>query len=158
MKILKYPNITLTSLSTPVLVFDESLCALIEEMKTVMLQANGLGLAAPQVGINKQLFIMKDSKDNIIEIINPELISSEGDNLSKEGCLSAPNIYLNVHRAEYVTIKYKNMAGEEKKAVAEGLEARIIQHEMEHLMGDFYFNRVNRATRKIALAQLRKQK
>lgn len=156
MDIVLYPNEVLKRKSEPVLEFDSTLHQTLDEMAATMLKANGLGLSAIQVSIPLSLFIMKDNKGKIHEFINPVITDSEGTIVASEGCLSAPGVYLPIGRAEAVYVTYQDRNGEQRRLVAEGIEARIIQHEMDHLSGNFYFDKVNRALRKRAIAQLKK--
>lgn len=155
MNILRYPHSSLLSPCTTISDFS-SIPALVTEMTTTMLTNGGIGLAANQVGHNIRLFILKDKNNTIHTFANPRIISTDGLILMEEGCLSAPGIRLNIQRPETLVIEYQDENGEKKSSVATGLDARIIQHEIEHLLGDFYFNRVNRAIRKRAIAILRK--
>jgi peptide deformylase len=158
MDILIYPNEILSKPCEIVTEFNQELSELIKNMSEAMLKANGIGLSANQVGILKSLFIMKDTKGVIHEFINPKLLELNGNVKANEGCLSAPGIFLPIIRPETVVLEFQNKNGEHKKIYAEGIEARCIQHEMEHLIGDFYFNRVNRQMRKAAISTLRKRK
>jgi peptide deformylase len=157
MNIIKYPNDILETPCEPVTEFNDELRDIITKMKDVMQKAGGIGLSANQVGISKSFFIIKDSKGSIVEFINPKIIDVEGMVNFREGCLSAPNVYLNVFRPEAVLIEYQDVTGEKRKTYAEGLEARTILHEYDHLQGVFYFSKVNRATRKAALSQLKRR-
>jgi peptide deformylase len=125
-------------------------------MARLMRLHGGVGLAAPQIGVLSSVFIIKDNKHNVIEFINPKIISTDGTILLNEGCLSAPKIFLPIPRAESVHLEYQNLQGETKQVVAEGIEARAILHEYDHLQGKFYFDLVNRATRKAAISKLEK--
>lgn len=158
MKIIHYPDPILLKPCEPINKFDDSLHKTLDEMKILMIQSNGIGLAANQVGISKSFFIIKDNKGDIVEFINPKIIDSEGTVNVNEGCLSAPGIYLPVSRPEAILIEYQDRTGEQKRSVAEGIEARVILHEYDHLLGIFYFSKVNRAVRKQALSKLRKTK
>lgn len=157
MKLLYYPNKLLETPTIPVTEFGESLKKELEEMQTIMVQYKGLGLAANQVGLSKSMFLFKDTKNEIHTIINPKIISSEGRVSISEGCLSAPSVYFNVVRPETIEFTYQNENGEKQNAIAYGMDARIIQHEYDHLQGIFYFDKVNRATRKAAISKLRKE-
>jgi peptide deformylase len=156
MKLLYYPNVSLTTKCEPIVEFNEELHALLDQMKQVMLEHKGVGLSANQVGVHKQVMLMQDNKNNVHELINPVIVDTQGMVSMSEGCLSAPNVYIPVARPEAVLIQYQDRTGEVKKVMAEGLEARVILHEMDHLQGEFYFNRVNRQTRKAAIAKLKK--
>ncbi len=123
--------------------FDTRLKELSEDMIETMTRANGIGLAAPQVGILKKLFVMNvlEEEGNLI-IINPELIESEGAEISYEGCLSLPHLYGKVKRYSKIKIKYDDLNGESHEMEAEGLKARCIQHEMDHLNGIMFTEKV----------------
>lgn len=151
-----YPNEILSKPTKEVTVFDSSLHKILDEMKVVMESKKGLGLSANQVGLDMSMFIMKDEKGTIHELINPKIIDEEGRVGISEGCLSAPSVYLMVYRPEAVLVIYQDRDGVEKKVYAVGMDARVIQHEYDHLMGKFYFEHVNRATRKQAIKALRK--
>lgn len=134
------------------------LVSIVDKMSIVMLANNGLGLSANQVGLNICLFIMQDGKRNIHAICNPKLISVDGMVTMDEGCLSAPGIFLSIARPESICIEFQNIEGETKRVIAEGIEARTILHEMEHLEGKFYFDQVNRKLRKEAISKLKRSK
>jgi peptide deformylase len=156
MKLIYYPNPVLIAPTETVTIFDHELKQITTSMTEVMLKYNGIGLAAPQIGLSKKIFVMKDHKGNIHEFINPKIVNTDFNIVMREGCLSAPGIYLEISRASAVVLQYQNIDGEDKKIIAEGLEARCIQHELEHLNQDFYFNRVNRSIRKIAISKMKK--
>ena len=127
-------------------------------MKVAVFAAKGVGLAAPQVGVSKALFIVLNKSGEYYEVINPEIIKQTNPTIMEEGCLSAPGIYLPIERSGQVHIKYYNVKGEEKSLITNGLEARIILHEYEHLQGEFYFDRVSKSKRRIALGALKRIK
>lgn len=157
MNIIAYPNDILNIPCTPITEFDESLKTLVEEMKQTMIKANGIGLSANQIGKSIQLFIVKDTKNEIHSFINPKILETEGTVLMTEGCLSAPNINLPIQRAATVFLEYRDISGETRRSMAQGIDARAILHEYDHIQGVFYFSKVNRAIRKIALSKLRKK-
>lgn len=134
---------------------DDSIRTLIKEMLQTMYSADGIGLAAPQVGVNKQLIVIDcepDKDDNpALVLINPKITrhSSQTCN-SDEGCLSIPGVYLEVNRPEAIEVAYKDENGKPQKLQASGLLARAIQHEMDHLNGVMF---VDRVTNEIALTQ-----
>lgn len=149
------------SLSTPtsfVTEFNSDLDQLIQEMKVIMEVNNGIGLSANQIGHSKSVIIVRDNKGIIHEMVNPVLIESEGEVTLKEGCLSSPGIFLPIKRAENVLIQYQDKTGENKRIMAEGMEARCLLHELEHLKGESFLDHTNRATRKSALSQIKKYK
>jgi peptide deformylase len=126
---------------------DDQIRTTIREMLQTMYSADGIGLAAPQVGINKQLIVIDIALDNPdqppLVLINPTIIKL-GSNLcnSEEGCLSIPGVYLEVTRPEEIEVAYKNEQGKPCKLKAEGLLSRAIQHEMDHLNGVMFVDRV----------------
>ena len=156
MRLLYYPNPSLETKCEPVLEFNEELGKILDEMKEIMLTNKGIGLAANQVGINKKMLILKTERGEIYELINPVIIEVEGETSMPEGCLSAPTIYLDIKRPASVMFQYQDRTGEVKKAMAQGIEARTIFHEIDHLNGIFYFSKVNRQERKVAQAKLKK--
>ena len=127
---------------------DDQLRNTIVEMLQTMYSADGIGLAAPQVGINKQLIVIDIALDKPDEppliLINPKIVKS-GSNLcnSEEGCLSIPGVYLEVTRPEEIEVTYKNELGKPCKLKADGLLSRVIQHEMDHLNGVMFVDRVD---------------
>ena len=126
---------------------DNSIRTLAKEMLQSMYAAKGIGLAAPQIGINKELLVIDvnydDSAAEPLILINPE-ISSYGTTLNsyEEGCLSIPGVYLNVIRPSTIKLKFRDEMGRPRKMKAEGLLARCIQHEMDHLNGVLFVDRV----------------
>lgn len=156
MKLIYYSNKILDTKCEPVTVFDDQLCKELDEMAVLMRDNAGLGLAANQVGLNKRMFIFKDNKNEIYEIINPKVVYMEGAVSISEGCLSFPTIFIAVIRSESIQISYQDRKGEEKSGYAAGIEARVILHELDHLDGINFLSKVNRQTRKAALSQLKK--
>ena len=126
---------------------DNSIRTLAKEMLQSMYAAKGIGLAAPQIGINKELLVIdinfEDSAAEPLILINPE-ISAYGTTLNsyEEGCLSIPGVYLNVIRPSIVKLKFRDEMGRPRKMKADGLLARCIQHEMDHLNGVLFVDRV----------------
>lgn len=156
LKLVLYPNPILETPCTPVTEFGPELSDIIVEMKDIMQKHGGIGLAANQVGLSIQLFIMKDKKGNIHEFINPKIIDTDGMILTEEGCLSTPGIFIPVSRPESVLVEYQDKTGETKRVVAEGLEARVLLHEYDHLQGIVNLSKVNRQIRKSVLSRLKK--
>jgi peptide deformylase len=126
---------------------DDSLRKLIVEMLQTMYSSDGIGLAAPQIGTHKQLIVIDCEPDNPaappLILINPTIVSY-GQSICKdlEGCLSIPGVYLDVHRPETIEVSYKDENGRPRKLKADGLLARAIQHEMDHLNGVLFVDRV----------------
>lgn len=117
---------------------------LLDNMADTMYKADGIGLAAPQVGVLQRIFIVDTGEKNegLIEMINPELVSSEGNAIMEEACLSVPNESGPVVRAEKVVMRGYNREGEEIEIKAEGLKARAFQHEYDHLDGILFTDKV----------------
>lgn len=156
MNLLYYPNKMLETKCELVTEFNTELFSILDNMTSVMLKHNGLGLSANQVGINKRILLVK-AKDKIYELINPVIIEVTDNVMMQEGCLSSPGIFLSISRPAQVLFQYQDRTGGLKKAMAEDIEARIILHECEHLEGKFFLQNVNRAERKLALSKLKKQ-
>ena len=127
----------------PVEKFDLRLRILLKDMADTMYKANGVGLAAPQVGILKRVVVV-DIGDGLIEMINPEIIHSEGQQTGPEGCLSIPGRSGVVTRPNVVTVRYQDRDGEEYEATAEGFLARAFCHELDHLDGVVYVDKMDR--------------
>jgi peptide deformylase len=113
---------------------DDEIRTLADDMIETMKNAKGAGLAAPQVGKSIRLFVVNyDEKDFVF--VNPEILKREGENIDIEGCLSLPGIEIPVKRAEKITLNFQDLRGKNYRMIAEGLFARIIQHEIDHLDG-----------------------
>ncbi|SHE93595.1 peptide deformylase [Marinitoga hydrogenitolerans DSM 16785] len=126
---------------------DDKFRELLDIMTEVMYKEDGVGLAAPQVGISKKFFIMDDGK-NLRKVINPEILEFLGDEvIFEEGCLSIPGIFLNVKRPEGIRVKYTNENGEEIEEELHEYTARIFQHEYDHLGGTLFIDKVSTATK-----------
>ncbi|MEM9693390.1 MAG: peptide deformylase, partial [Myxococcota bacterium] len=137
--ILHYPEPVLRERAVDVEGIDDELRVLIEDMAETMYAAPGVGLAAPQVGVSKRLFIVdvaaEDEPSNLLVFINPEIIETEGIQMWEEGCLSVPGITEDVERAARVKVRAQNRSGETFELEADGLLAVAIQHEHDHLEG-----------------------
>lgn len=126
---------------------DQEVRQIVREMLQTMYSADGIGLAAPQVAINKQIIVVDCEPDEPanppIVLINPTITQFQGDTcLYQEGCLSIPGVYLDVKRPEIIQVSYKDESGRPKTLNAEGLLARAIQHEIDHLNGVMFVDRV----------------
>lgn len=115
---------------------------LVRDMFDTMYKANGVGLAGPQVGVLKRLFVI-DCGDRPLVFVNPEILSREGSQTDEEGCLSLPGKHATVTRAEKVTVRAYDRNMQEFTLTAEGLEARCIQHEYDHLDGILYIDKAD---------------
>lgn len=123
------------------LTFDERLHQILDDMKETMYAAEGVGLAAPQVGILRR-FCVIDVGDGIIELINPVITEREGSQTGSEGCLSVPNRYEEVTRPMKVTVRAQDRNGNNITVTGEGLLARAMCHEIDHLDGILYIDRI----------------
>jgi len=139
LRVLKYPHPKLRAENEPITVFDDSVRKIAMEMLLVMYAADGLGLAAPQVGINKRIMVFNeqgeaDAKDTEIILINPRIVASSSERkLSEEGCLSFPLIYGDVERAAWIEVEYQTLDGTTVTKRFEDRPAVIFQHEYDHL-------------------------
>lgn len=138
--ILHYPDKRLRTVAKPVAVVDDNIKKLVEDMFETMYIAPGIGLAATQVDVHQQVIVIDVSEghDQPLCLINPEIISQEGTEVCDEGCLSVPDIYETVERAEKVTIKALDQNGDEYTLQADEMLAVCIQHEMDHLQGKLF--------------------
>jgi len=155
LKIVEYPDRRLKEKSQPVTSFDAKLHTLLDAMYEIMIATNGIGLAAIQVAHPIQALIInlpdeddKQSKDDLIEIINPVIVKKDGSTVYQEGCLSVPSFYEDVKRYETVTINYQDREGNTKTLDADGLLSIAIQHEMDHLNGVLFIDHLSYARRK----------
>ena len=140
----------------PIVDFDRALRRLADEMIEAMYAANGVGLAAPQVGLSVQVFTYDDGETGPRFLANPELSDLDGETVLDEGCLSIPGPYYPTARAERVRIAGRDLKGEPVEIEAGGLLARIFQHETDHLHGLLYIDRLDEAGRREVLAELRR--
>ena len=140
-------------------VFDSALTLLVDAMFDTMIEADGVGLAAPQVGISKRLFVVDTRRDGErIAFINPEIIETSDDSVPyEEGCLSIPGVYHDVMRPSRVTINAQDVKGKHFTIHAEGLLARAIQHENDHLHGKLFIDRLDEKEREKLVAQYEKK-
>jgi peptide deformylase len=147
----------LKSRATPVDRFDDSLRRQVARMAGIMNDALGVGLAAPQLGISQRLLVYRVGPDApLITLANPEIEwASDEREGSDEGCLSIPGVMVDVERPVYVRVRAQDEEGEPRSVEASGLEARVIQHEMDHLDGVLILDRTGRDERKRALRELR---
>ena len=138
-------------------VIDDDIRNLCQLMVEVMIRANGVGLAAPQIGISKRIFVM-DADDELYIFINPELVELSEETLeSSEGCLSVPGVDATVARSARAVVEGINLDGERIRLEGEGIIARAIQHEMDHLNGNLYFDRSSTARRQSLIKECQRK-
>lgn len=159
-EIVKYPDPVLSKPGEPVTVFDEDLKTLVEEMFESMYAAHGIGLAAPQIGLSKRLTVIdvnfkKDPADQLV-LVNPEIVSREGEQFEEEGCLSLPEIREKVKRAAKVKVRAQNVKGEWFEVEGEELLARAFQHEIDHLDGILFIDRLSRLKKDLLVRRIKK--
>ncbi|MCM8778422.1 MAG: peptide deformylase [Candidatus Omnitrophica bacterium] len=144
LKIRLYPDSILRKKALVVTEFTEEDKKLIKDMIETMYAFEGVGLAAPQVGVSKRIFVANPSGERGKEwvIINPRILKKSGSEILTEGCLSLPGISAEVKRYKRLVLKYEDLSGEEKVVSLEGLLARIVQHETDHLEGVLFIDRI----------------
>ena len=140
LNILRYPDARLHKVALPVTVFDDGLRALVRDMTETMYAAPGVGLAATQVDVHKQVIVVdvSERRDSTVVLVNPEVVDASGVSDIEEGCLSVPGVYETVERAERVRVRAYDPHGKSFTLEAQGLLAVCIQHEMDHLMGKVF--------------------
>jgi len=159
LEILKYPDPKLKEVAREVDKFDKKLHHLLDQMAETMYGANGIGLAAPQVGESLRLFVidlgpMEDQPAKLYEFINPVIESGDGKIVFEEGCLSVPGVTEEVVRKERVSVSYQDRNGESHRMVAEGLLAVAIQHENDHLDGTLFIEKLSALKRRLLKKKL----
>lgn len=153
MKIYHYPEPVLKQQASPVTSFDDSLRQLADDMAETMYAAPGVGLAAPQVGISKQLTVIdcssQDEPPQLIALANPEIIARDGEVFEEEGCLSVPGFFAKIKRSAIVKVRYQDLTGQPQELDAEGLLAIACQHEIDHLNGVLFVDHLSPLKRSI---------
>ena len=144
--ILVYPDPRLRKLAKPVKNVDDSIRQLIDDLIETMYHAEGIGLAATQVDVHQQVIVMdiSESRDQPIVLVNPNIVEQDGEQVYDEGCLSIPEYYAPVKRAESIKITALDREGEVFELEADGLLAVCIQHEMDHLLGKVFVDYLSR--------------
>ena len=157
----QYPDPVLRMKANEVADFDDSVADLVERMTMLMDEARGVGLAAPQIGVLRRVLVFRTAEDEpVTALVNPRIVSTEEESDTvEEGCLSlgAATVVVDVERPVAVTLEAQTPEGEPVRFEAEGLQARVIQHEVDHLDGVLIIDRTTPEQRKEALAQLRPQ-
>jgi peptide deformylase len=151
-----FPDPVLRERASLVAEVDDDLRRLIADMGETMRAAPGIGLAAPQVGIQRRVLVYSlHEEDPIVAVINPEVVERDGEVVDFEGCLSIPGLSYEVARAQRVVVKGIDENGEPQQIDASDLEARVLQHEIDHLDGILFIDRIDPELRKEAMKQLR---
>ncbi len=164
--IVQYPQPVLAQRAEEVTVFDEALARLIADMAETMYAAEGLGLAANQVGVLQRVFVVDvgargeegSQARGLVAFVNPEIVERSGKLDWNEGCLSFPGLYIDVQRSASLRMRAQNERGEFFEVQADGLAAVALQHELDHLDGVTMIDRVGRLSRKLALRRFQRLK
>jgi peptide deformylase len=159
LKILRYPDERLHRVATKVSEVTDETRTLVHNMAETMYAAPGIGLAATQVDVHQRVIVIdvSDSRDQLQVLINPEITSSSGISDSEEGCLSVPEVFAKVRRADYVLVKALNAHGDQYVLEANGLLAVCIQHEMDHLIGKVFVEYLSQLKQTRILGKIKKQ-
>lgn len=157
--ILRYPDLRLHTVASPVERVDDEIRALIKNMAETMYAAPGVGLAATQVNVHKRVIVMdvSENHDQLIALVNPEIVVREGVTEREEGCLSVPGIFETVRRAERVTVVALSPDGEPVRMDADGLLAVCVQHEIDHLNGKVFVEYLSQLKQSRIKNKLKKQ-
>jgi len=155
LNIVEYPDKKLKEKSLKVELFNEELHTLLDGMYNVMINSNGIGLAAIQVAHAKRVLILsipdeegEQNREDLIEMINPLITKKSGESVYQEGCLSVPSFYEDIVRYESISVNYQDRDGNTQKIEADGLLSIAIQHEMDHLEGILFIDRLSYSRRK----------
>ena len=150
--ILLYPDPILKQVAEPVAEVDESIVSVIQDLVDTMVDSgHSVGVAAPQIGVLRRVLVVdvsksklgKDNDHGLLEMINPEIIEKSGSKMMREGCMSVPDYTGNVTRAEHIVIEFTDRLGQLRVIEASGFEAVAIQHELDHLDGLLFLDRVS---------------
>ncbi|HNJ75203.1 MAG: peptide deformylase [Rhodocyclaceae bacterium] len=157
--ILRFPDPRLRKVAQPITNIDDGIRRLAADMAETMYEAPGIGLAATQVDVHKQLIVIdvSEEKNALLVLINPEIVADEGEQVGEEGCLSVPGVYDRVERAERVTVRYLDLDGQAQRIEADGLLAVCIQHELDHLQGKVFVDHLSQLKQTRIKAKLAKQ-
>lgn len=155
LKIVEYPDKKLKEKSKKIEKFDKNLHKLLDAMYPIMINTNGIGLAAIQVAHPLEVLILnipnedgEQAKENLLEIINPVIIKKDGETTYQEGCLSVPSFYEDINRFETITITYQDRDGKSNSIEADGLLSIAIQHEIDHLNGILFIDKLTSSRRR----------
>ena len=155
LKIVEYPDKKLREKSLRVEKFDDELHELLDGMCEIMMSSNGIGLAAIQVAHAKEVLILnipdeegEQPKENLLEVINPVIVEKSGETVYQEGCLSVPGFYEDIKRYDKLQLNYQDRYGEKKTLSADGLLSIALQHEIDHLQGILFIDKLSYSRRK----------
>ena len=153
--IVKYPNAVLRKRSSEIDIVGEEERSLMDEMVKTMRINRGVGLAAPQVGVNKKIAVVDIGDRKLLKMVNPTILELKGVENMEEGCLSIPNIYVNVKRAKSIKVRYLDENGKSQLLEAKGFLARAILHEIDHLNGKLIADYLNPMVKFFVLRKLK---
>jgi len=158
--ILEFPDPRLRTKAVPVTAFDAALKQLSEDMLETMYEAPGIGLAATQVNVHRQLLVLdvSEEKNQPMVLVNPKITAKEGTQVYQEGCLSVPGIFADVERADRIHVEAEDAEGNALSFDADGLLAVCIQHEMDHLAGKLFVDYLSPLKRELVKKKLEKQR
>jgi len=157
--IVQFPDIRLSSPTKEVSIFDDSLQKDIDDMiETHYAQTNCAALAANQLGINRRVTVIdfSEQKNDLLILVNPYITHKEGETFQPEGCMSVDGIYEKVKRAEKITVEYQSREGEKNTLTADGFLAKCIQHEIDHLDGLVFMDRLSKLKRRLLSSKIAK--
>lgn len=143
LELIKYPNPILKKKCSPITIVGEEEEDLFRKMLKMMYLNRGIGLAAPQVGINKQMAVVDIGDKRLLKLINPAVVEADGTEEMEEGCLSIPDVYIQVKRPKRIKVKSLDENGRETTLEASGLMARTVLHEIDHLKGRLIIDYLN---------------
>jgi len=160
LNILEFPDPRLRAEAAPVSKFDDALARLADDMLETMYAANGIGLAATQVGVTERVFVMdiSDDRSDPQVLINPRISEKRGEQVYQEGCLSFPGVFADVKRADWIHVEAEDVQGHTITREVDGLKAVCIQHELDHLDGKVFIDYLSSLKRAMLLKRLEKQR
>ncbi len=159
-EVMKWPDPVLAKPAAKITVFDDKLKQFVDEMFETMYAAQGIGLAAPQIAVSQRITVIdvsfKKNPEEKIVLINPEIVDRRGKQVEEEGCLSLPDIRDKVSRAAWVKVRAQDVNGEWFEIEGEELLARAFQHELDHLDGVLFIDRLSRLKRDLTIRKIKK--
>jgi peptide deformylase len=162
LEIVTFPHPALKTKAGEVKSVNPDLEKLVQDLAETMYHAPGIGLAANQVGVLQQVAVVDvsgpEEAKNLVVLVNPRIVAAEDSEALEEGCLSVPGFRAEVKRAARLTVRAKNLKGEDIEIHAEGLFARALQHEIDHLQGKLFLDRIGRLKRSQIIREIKKKK